>query len=137
MLKSSTIIVFLSISSFMSLFYRFRCSCIGCIYINEYSILFLYLSLNHYILLFLYSLCFKVYFVLHDYYYPLFLLISISMKHLFPFSQFMCFHPEVRQHIDRYVFIAILNLVFQLLLLFFFVHFSFFVLCFWLDDFLL
>ena len=46
-------------------FYVFGCSYIRCIYVDEYQILFLYLSFYHFIMsfIFLYSLCFKVYFV--------------------------------------------------------------------------
>ena len=60
-LMTAGITVFLSISS-----YLLRCSCIGCLYVNEYNILFLYWSCYQYTVsffIFLYGLCFKVYFV--------------------------------------------------------------------------
>ena len=37
---------------------------------------------------FLYGLCFKVYFVWYDYFYPCFLAIFIYIKYLFPNSHF-------------------------------------------------
>ena len=53
-LKSPTIIVFLSVSPFMSvsMFYIFWCSYVGCIYVDKYNILSLYRSFYHYIVSF-------------------------------------------------------------------------------------
>ena len=92
-LKSSTIIVLLSISPFMSVrvSYVLRCSYVGCkdIY-NGYGFL-LDWPLDHYIVSFLIScnlLYFKVYFVWYEDCYFSFLSLPICMEYIFPSAHF-------------------------------------------------
>ena len=98
-LKSPTIIVFPSISPFMSVsicfMYRgcyIRCiSYIRYIYVDKYKIIFVYWLFYHYVVsffIFLYNLCFKVYFVWYEYCNSCFLVISVCMKYLLPSPHF-------------------------------------------------
>ena len=92
LLKSPAIILFLSISPFISV-----SICLLC-WVHRYlqlSCLPLYWSLDHYVVSFLISsniLYFKVYFVWYEDCYSSFLLLPLCMEYIFPSShfQFLC-----------------------------------------------
>ena len=92
MFKSLTIIVFPSISPFMSVsIYVFSCSYIDWIYVDECTVISLYWSFYHNIVSFFISLnnlWLKVYFVWYECCNPCFLVISICLKWFFPYSHF-------------------------------------------------
>ena len=95
-LKSPTIL--LPISPFVSVIicFIYRCSWIGCIYVNKYNILFLYHTFYHYIMpvsVFHYGPWCKAYFFWNEYCYSCFLVISVCMKY---FTQPLTFSPLLK-----------------------------------------
>ena len=112
-LKSPTITVLLPISPFVSVIicFIYRCSWIGCIYVNKGNILFLYHTFYHYIMpvfVFHHGPCYKAYFFWNEYCYSCFLVISVCMKYL---TQPLTLSPLLkgvfcRQHIDGSCFLS-------------------------------